>query len=64
MPLNQEIKITVYAPNGDVMEAFETKEIPFKKSGNMSLAFSQIFQKALGAVDTGGAIFIERIWRI
>lgn len=62
--LDKMIRVTVYDPKGSILEALEMKEVTFKKSGDMSRAFSTIFHNALDAVAEGGAFFVERIWRV
>lgn len=64
MPLEKEVRVTVYDPKGNVLEVLEMKEVTFKKSGDMSRAFSLIFHSALDAVAEGGAFFVERIWKV
>ena len=64
MSLEKEIRVTVYDPKGKVREVLEMKEVTFKKSGDMSRAFSTIFHNALDTVAEGGAFFVERIWKV
>ena len=64
MPLEKEVRITVYNRVGQVQEVIETRQVVFKKSGDMARAFSTIFSNALDEVMEGGAFFVERIWKV
>ena len=61
--LDKMIRITVFNEAGEIREVIETEKVVFKKSGDMSRAFSTIFHNALDTVAEGGAFFVERIWK-
>ena len=62
--LTKKLQITCYNAKGKIEEQVEWDGIAFNKEGNMSIFPSRTFEKMLRVVDKGGAIFIERAWKV
>ena len=60
--LNKVIRMTAYDAKGREVRVVEFPKIAFNKDGSMGLLSSKTISEMLTAVETGGAMFIEKVW--
>ena len=64
MNVNTKVKLTIFGYNGKKINEFTIDEFTFRKDSSLCREHSLLLQKGMEDVSNGGAIFIERVWKI